>query len=135
MESMRVSESAVPTVTPHALTMTYLHATTIAQVPMLCGGALCGGSAEHPATGLGLAHPRPTFIGVDFTNARSDHGCHGDGLHDDTNALRSAFSNGSNVFLPFGTYKITDTLTLCNVTLVGEGLSAIALAAATPGCV
>ena len=73
------------------------------QVPTLCGGALCGGSAEHPATGLAAAPARPTFIGVDFANARVDFGAVGDGVADDTHALRSAFASGRAIFLPFGT--------------------------------
>ena len=102
-------------------------------VPFLCGGALCGGSAEHPATGLAGAPPRPSFLGVAFANARTDFGAVGDGVADDTAALRAALASGRPLFLPFGIYKVDDTLTLCNTTLVGEGLAAIALAAAAPG--
>ena len=103
-------------------------------VPFLCGGALCGGSAERPATGLAGAPRRPSFVGgAAFANARTDYGAVGDGVADDTAALRAALAGGAPLFLPFGTYRVSDTLTLCNATLVGEGLAAIALAAGAPG--
>lgn len=108
-------------------------AAAAAGVPFLCGGALCGGSAEHPATGLAGARPRPSFVGVAFANARADYGAVGDGEVDDTPALRAALASGRPLFLPWGTYRVTDTLTLCNTTLVGEGLAAIALGAGAPG--
>jgi hypothetical protein len=93
---------------------------------------LCGGSAEAPATGV-PARPRLSFAGAAPVNALS-FGAVGDGVHDDTAALRAAFAAHPAVFLPAGTYAISDTLALpCNATLVGEGLAALALVAAAPG--
>lgn len=42
-----------------------------------------------------------------------DYGAVGNGVADDTAAVQSAFSSGSNVYLP-GTYKLTDTIAVPN---------------------
>lgn len=68
-----------------------------------------------------------------FLNAR-EAGATGDWRTDDTKALQAAISRARTVFLPFGTYRITDTLHLRPDTqLVGEGLSRIVLGDHAPG--
>jgi Pectate lyase superfamily protein len=65
-----------------------------------------------------------------LSNARSDFGAVGDGVTDDTEALRTAFARSNSVtFLPFGTYAVrAGALVLgCNASVVGEALSTIAL--------
>ena len=95
--------------------------------------ALCGGSAEDAASGLSTARSRPVLQGEAFASA-SAYGAVGDGLADDTAALQAALAASRAVFLPSGTYRVRDTLTLqCNGTLLGEGLAALALAPASPG--
>lgn len=81
---------------------------------------------------------RPTF-GPTIVSIR-DHGGVGDGITDDTQALQSAIataatiSGSAAVFLPFGWYRLTDTVRLTPTsTLVGEGLSHIFLAANSTG--
>ena len=94
---------------------------------------LCGGSAEEAATGLAAAAPRPTFQGLPFVSATA-YGAVGDGLADDTLALQRALAASPAVFLPSGTYRVSDTLRLqCNGTLLGEGLAELALAPDSPG--
>ena len=81
---------------------------------------------------------RPTF-GPSVVSIR-DHGGIGDGIADDTKALQSAIaaaaatSGSAAVFLPFGWYRLTDTVHLAPTSaLVGEGLSHIFLAANSAG--
>lgn len=55
-----------------------------------------------------------------------DFGAVGDGLVDDTVALQSALSQARSVYVPPGTYKITNTLTVTyGQTLTGAGQSAV----------
>ena len=109
-----------------------------AGLPLSChtvqgGGSpsLCGGSREDPGTGIPMA-PRPSFVGERVDNAVTDFGAVGDGIHDDTDALAAALRRPNSVtFLPFGTYAVRGGVLVlgCNASLVGEGLSAIALMA------
>lgn len=75
--------------------------------------------------------PRPAFDVA--TTAASvvnvlEHGCKGDWVTDDTACLQSAIDSGKLVFLPFGFFRVTDTIQLrANTRLVGEGLSRIVL--------
>jgi len=60
------------------------------------------------------------------------YGAVGDGVTDDTSAIQSAFdaaiTNGYQVLIPFGTYKITSTLTLGGVSdTEGVGIAGIGL--------
>jgi hypothetical protein len=90
---------------------------------------LCGGSDEDPDSGVTLVY-RPSFAGLAVSNARTDFGAVGDGLTDDTNALRSAFGRINAVtFLPFGVYAVRagELVLGCNGTIVGEALSTLAL--------
>lgn len=68
-----------------------------------------------------------------------DYGAKGDGTTDDTNAIKNAIAAASSlrgnildwetteVFFPYGTYRITDKLSCTNVALVGEGTRSIIL--------
>ena len=48
-------------------------------------------------------------------------GAKGDGITDDTMAIQSAIATGKNVYLPQGTYNISQTLTLNNQHMFGDG--------------
>ncbi|KAH8886405.1 pectin lyase-like protein [Thozetella sp. PMI_491] len=71
-----------------------------------------------------------------FLSAR-DFGAHGDGVHDDTDALNSLFRSASKryasgvvAFLDAGYYKVLDTIYVPpNIRVVGEGLAAVILGA------
>ncbi|EDQ88634.1 uncharacterized protein MONBRDRAFT_32819 [Monosiga brevicollis MX1] len=53
-----------------------------------------------------------------------DYGAKGDGQTDDTIALQTALNTGKIVFLPYGNYRITSTVTIPSGSgLVGEALS------------
>lgn len=53
-----------------------------------------------------------------------DFGAVGDGKHDDTAAFRRAINRGGRIAVPFGAYKLSDTLELRNsACLIGEGFS------------
>ena len=56
-----------------------------------------------------------------------DFGAVGNGTTDDTTAFTNAITAATNqtVYVPKGTYKITDTLTLNNTNLVGQGIDCI----------
>ena len=63
-----------------------------------------------------------------------DLGAIGDGEADDTKAIQGAIDKHRAVFLPFGRYRVTDTLHLRKHTrLVGEGLTEIWLGDRSPG--
>ncbi len=64
--------------------------------------------------------PKETFVNV------LDLGAVGDGIEDDTAAFNAALSTGKNVFVPNGTYLITNTLNISN-SLKGAGSSTILL--------
>jgi hypothetical protein len=54
-----------------------------------------------------------------------DFGAKGDGTTDDTSAIQNAvnsLTNGGTVLIPIGTYKITSTITINNVNLIGQGI-------------
>lgn len=72
-----------------------------------------------------LVRPRPTFDGADVVSVRS-FGAKGDGIADDTQALQAAIDAHDVVFIPFGTYLISSTVSLrSNTVLVGELFSKI----------
>ena len=65
--------------------------------------------------------------GSDWVSVR-ELGARGDGVADDTEAIQQALdgvANGSTVYLPAGTYRVTETLTLTGpligVTVIGHG--------------
>jgi len=102
------------------------------------GGALCGGSAEAPATGV-PAVPLPEWgaaaaaAGEAIGNAL-DAGARGDGATDDTAALQAALDAHRFLFIPFGIYVVSDTLRVrADARVFGEGLSVLLLAAGAPG--
>ncbi len=72
--------------------------------------------------GRGYVAGKPIFTGV--TNINTAFGAVGDNVTDDTAAFRAAFANTTGtLYIPTGTYKITDTLFLKNdLTIVGDGI-------------
>ena len=75
---------------------------------------------------------RPAF-GLDVLSI-THFGGKGDGVADDTHALQKAIDASAAVFLPIGTYLISDTINLTSRTqVVGEGLSRIVLKANSTG--
>ena len=75
-----------------------------------------------------VSRPRPTFeivSGKDPANLLS-FGAKGDGIHDDTEAFVRAIAAADVVFVPWGLFRVTDTLQLRSRTkIVGEGLAQI----------
>ena len=74
----------------------------------------------------------PPFTGSVATNVEDklaqtvsvkDFGAVGDGVTDDTAAFVAALATGDIVYIPFGTYKITSSLTIDEGGLVGAGWS------------
>jgi hypothetical protein len=79
-----------------------------------------------------MSKKRPTFDSADVGNALI-LGAKGDGITDDTAVLQAAINAHTVVFLPFGTYVISDTLELKpNTVLVGEGFTMLAAKAGAP---
>lgn len=97
------------------------------------GQPLAAGALTPPRHRPFPLRPRPPLDDVSIVNAL-DCGAVGDGKADDTAAIQRAIDQYRTVFLPFGTYKVTDTLRLRPETrLFGEGLSEIRLGDASPG--
>ena len=96
-------------------------------------------SLPTAATDIPIRH-RPTWAagaGASSSppvNARTCCGARGDGISDDTRSLQAAIDAHTTVFLPYGTYLLTDTLTLqANTALVGEGMAFLMLQDGAPG--
>jgi len=74
----------------------------------------------------------PPFTGSTATNVGlklaqtvsvKDFGAVGDGVTDDTTAIQAALATGKLIYVPYGTYKITDYLTIDQGGLIGDGWS------------
>ena len=98
--------------------------------------AVAGSAASRAASGSFIPQPRkplplrprPDLDDTSIVNA-FDCGARGDGVADDTEALRRAIAGHRTVFLPYGRYKVSDTLLLrADTRLIGEGLPELFLA-------
>lgn len=67
------------------------------------------------------------YIDTKFENSKiianvKDYGAKGDGITDDTNAIKAAINSENSIFFPPGTYKITNTINLKeHLSLIGAG--------------
>jgi hypothetical protein len=92
-----------------------------------------GAIAERRAIPLAPSPSRPKINDTSIVNVH-DLGAHGDGSSDDSAVLQQAINQYRTVFLPGGTYLISNTLQLRSVSrLFGEGGTRIVLAANAPG--
>ena len=97
------------------------------------GVAYLGGAKSSASHGLVAAsrmrresRPRPTFESAAEPANVLRFGAKGDGIHDDTEAFKQAIAASEVVFVPWGLFRVTDTLLLrSNTKIVGEGLSHI----------
>ena len=80
---------------------------------------------------------RPTFdpdIGMADPANVLDFGAIGDGVHDDTSAFAEAISTSATVFVPWGYYRVTDTIAFrADTRIIGEGLAHVRLAENSSG--
>lgn len=80
---------------------------------------------------------RPTWSAAGVTapvNVRTCCGAKGDGVTDDTKALQQAIDTHASVFIPYGTYVLSDTVTLKpDTALIGEGMAFLMLQDGAPG--
>lgn len=102
------------------------------------GAAIASTAADLPgAPAAPLASlPRPWLddLPAPPCNARADCDAVGDNVTDDTASLKACLARCPAVFLPWGIYRVSDTLTLsAGAALVGEALSNIFLAPSSPG--
>lgn len=112
----RSPERTIPGRAEGAFTLsTYVQGRAYNQGERLEGGGIVPTVTELPAW-----NSVPPLINIsEAANAR-DFGAVGDGEADDTEALRRAVAAGATVYLPAGTYRLTDTVTLRrNTRLVG----------------
>lgn len=59
-----------------------------------------------------------------------DYGAIGDGIHDDTIAIQRCLDSNRSIYIPTGTYIITNTITLpSNTSVIGAGLNSVIKAA------
>ena len=98
------------------------------------GGSMAAlpGAPAAPLT----SRPRPFFDDLPALpcNAVTDCGASGDGARDDTAALQTCLNRCAAVFLPFGHYRVCDTLNLtARTSLIGELLANVVLAPQSPG--
>jgi len=115
---------------------------------MMGSPCLCGGSVEFPGTGIPWVPPPDTSdTPLSAVINVAERGCTGDGVADVTACLKQALAAASAalaasnpaapapvVFLPFGIYLVSDTLSIPpGILLLGEGLSVIRLAPGSPG--
>jgi hypothetical protein len=88
----------------------------------LTGGTLTG-PLYYTATGGSVARSAQNRA-ADYVNVK-DFGAVGDQATDDTAAIRAALATNKNVYMPAGTYRLTDSITVGNATraqtLFGDG--------------
>ncbi|KAI0154698.1 glycoside hydrolase family 55 protein [Xylariaceae sp. FL1272] len=66
--------------------------------------------------------PQYTDLAASAFQSARDAGAKGDGSTDDTAALQKAFNSGKPVFLDYGLYKVTGTITIpAGAKIIGEG--------------
>lgn len=90
---------------------------TVFPLPVSKGGTGSTNAADARAA-LGAA-----AIGSEYTANVKDYGAIGDGVTDDTAAIQDAIDSGKPVFIPPGTYLVSDCLVLgaAELTLYGAG--------------
>ncbi len=94
---------------------------TYAQGRVVDEGRALGGGIVEVETELPTWNSVPPFFDVSKAANLRAFGAVGDGVADDTEALRKAVATADTVFLPAGTYRVTDTVLLRSRTrLVGE---------------
>ena len=65
---------------------------------------------------------RVSFLENEYANVKF-YGAIGDGVTDDTTAFKNAFATGKNIYIPEGTYLISDSIPLKSNTIIfGNGL-------------
>ncbi len=67
---------------------------------------------EAPATDIPVLYPMEDWVNV------KDFGAIGDGIHDDTQALKSAMEGAKAIYMPQGKYLVTDTICLKRDTML-----------------
>lgn len=93
--------------------------------PIAVDYGLTQASTQFMATGTGAVTRNIPDKLSDAVSIR-DFGAVGDGVADDTDAIRQALAAHTQVFIPVGIYRITDTITLGHgVKLYGAGQGAI----------
>ena len=103
----------------------------IGGAPLPSNAAQLPGAPDAPLA----SRPRPWFDdGIIPCNANTDCGAAGANETDDTAALIACIARCDRIFLPSGIYRVSDTLTLRNGSvIIGESLTNIYLAASSPG--
>jgi glucan 1,3-beta-glucosidase len=79
-------------------------------------------------------HARPSFLSSGTPlNVVADAGCKGDGVTDDSDCIQHALSSASFVFFPYGTYRITKTISVPpGARLVGDLMAILAVDGTSP---
>lgn len=78
---------------------------------------------EHAQVTEQLAQKTQHYVSV------KEFGAIGDGVADDTQAIRNAIASHTSIFFPKGRYRITDTLSFENKNLIGEQVSHVSIKA------
>lgn len=92
-------------------------------VPVAYGGGVM--PVDYTATGTGAVTRHVVDKVSDIVSVK-DFGAVGDGVHDDTIALKQAFAAHYQIYIPSGTYRITDTVSIgFGQKIIGAGQSSV----------